>query len=62
MKSVVDPDMCIGCELCVDTAPEVFSMNDDGVAVAVESALDASLEADATQAEEECPADAISHS
>ena len=62
MKSVVDPDLCIGCELCVETAPEIYTMSDDGVAVAVDSELDASLEAGATQAADECPADAISNS
>jgi len=27
----VDESECIGCELCVDTCPEVFRLNDDGV-------------------------------
>ncbi len=29
----VDADECTGCELCVDTLPEVFEMNADGVSV-----------------------------
>jgi len=28
----VDQDICISCNLCVDTAPEVFRINEDGVA------------------------------
>ena len=28
----VDPDLCTGCELCVDTCPDVFKMNDEGLA------------------------------
>lgn len=28
----VDQDVCISCNLCVDTVPEVFRMNDDSVA------------------------------
>ena len=27
---------CIGCGLCASTCPEVFSMTDDGAAVAIE--------------------------
>lgn len=29
---VVDQDVCISCNLCADTVPEVFRMNDDGLA------------------------------
>lgn len=28
----VDQDVCISCNLCVDTVPEVFRMNEDGLA------------------------------
>ncbi len=28
----VDKDVCISCNLCVDTVPEVFRMDDDGLA------------------------------
>ena len=28
---------CIGCGLCAGTCPEVFSMSDDGAAVAIEA-------------------------
>jgi ferredoxin len=28
----VDEDVCIGCELCVNTVPEVFRMKPDKVA------------------------------
>ena len=31
-KPYVDKDVCIGCELCVDTAPEVFQMDDNNLA------------------------------
>ena len=31
-KSYVDQDVCISCLLCVNTAPEVFRMNDDNLA------------------------------
>ncbi|MDO9351117.1 MAG: ferredoxin [Deltaproteobacteria bacterium] len=29
MKVTVDEETCIGCEVCVDTCPEVFEMADD---------------------------------
>lgn len=32
MKAFVDQDVCTGCELCVDTCPEVFEMNDNSIA------------------------------
>lgn len=60
MKTVVDPDMCIGCELCTETAPDVYSMSDEGHAVAIDGEVDASLEEVVEQAADECPADAIS--
>ena len=28
----VDQDACISCNLCADTVPEVFQMNDEGLA------------------------------
>jgi ferredoxin len=31
-KPIIDQDICIGCELCVGTAPEVFRMTDRNVA------------------------------
>lgn len=31
-KPYVDQDVCISCNLCVDTVPEVFRMNEDGLA------------------------------
>ena len=58
MKYFVN-DGCIGCGLCAGTCPEVFSMSDDGVAVAIdidvpEEALDT-----AAEAKDNCPAGAI---
>jgi ferredoxin len=31
-KPYVDQDVCISCNLCVDTVPEVFRLNEDGLA------------------------------
>ncbi|NMA86670.1 MAG: ferredoxin [Tissierellia bacterium] len=59
MKAVVDKDSCIGCELCTSICPEVFSMDDDGLAVAIEEEIDESLVESAKEAEESCPTEAI---
>lgn len=59
MKAVVDKEACIGCELCVDICPQVFSMDDDGLAIAIEEEIDESLIDSAKEAEESCPTDAI---
>jgi len=31
-KPYVDQDVCIGCEVCVNTVPEVFRMTENAVA------------------------------
>ena len=59
MKAVVDKETCIGCGLCPSICPEVFSMDDDGLAVAIDEEIDDSLIDSAKEAEESCPVDAI---
>ena len=59
MKTVVDADLCIGCELCTSTVPEVYHM-DGSVSVAIDTAVPAALEDDVTQAKDDCPVGAIS--
>ncbi len=59
MKAVVDKDLCIGCGLCPNICPEVFSMDDDGLAIAIDEEIDESLIDSAKEAEESCPVDAI---
>ena len=55
---VVDPDLCTGCELCVDEAPNTFQMNDDTISEVIippgddEETIQAAIDG--------CPADAIS--
>jgi len=59
MKAKVDPDLCTGCELCVDTAPDVFEMSGD-VATAKVEVVPTVAEDAAKEAAESCPAEAIS--
>ncbi len=59
MKAEVNKDLCIGCGLCPSICPEVFSMDDDGLAVAIDEELDDSVIDSAKEAEESCPVDAI---
>ncbi len=59
MKAVVDPDLCTGCELCVETCPAVFEMNDEGLAVSKVSPVPADQEELCKEAAEDCPSEAI---
>jgi ferredoxin len=58
MKVKVDADACTGCELCVDTCPDVFEMK-DGVATAKMEDVPSEVEALAREAADNCPAEAI---
>ena len=55
MKANVDKDTCIGCGACPSICPEVFSMDDDGLA----KAIDSEIPEDAKEARDGCPVDAI---
>ncbi len=58
MKYYVNEN-CIGCGLCVNTCPEVFSMTDAGVAVALNSEVPVEHAGEAANAAYGCPVDAI---
>ncbi len=59
MKACVDKDTCIGCGLCPEICPEIFSMEDDGLAVAKDIEIPDDILESARDAEESCPVDAI---
>ena len=59
MKAFVDRDSCIGCEACVGICPEVFSMDDEGISVAIDGEIAADLVESAEEAMECCPVSAI---
>lgn len=59
MAKAVVTDACIGCGACVGVSPDVFDMNDDGLAVAKITGDLGDLEASAKEAAECCPTEAI---
>jgi ferredoxin len=58
MKASVDADLCTGCELCTQTCPDLFEMEDE-VAKVTADPVPSSAEECAKQAAEECPVEAI---
>jgi ferredoxin len=56
-KPVVDQDMCTGCGLCPDIAPETFDLNDEGIAVVIDAEGDD--EDTIQEAIDSCPVEAI---
>lgn len=55
---VVDPDLCTGCELCIDIAPNTFQMDEEGICTVVDPPGDD--EEAIEEAIDSCPAEAIS--
>ncbi len=54
----VDADLCTGCELCVDIAPNTFELNDEGVSEVIDPEGDD--EDTIQEAIDSCPMEAIS--
>lgn len=59
MKLKVDKDLCIGCGACAACAPEVFEIEDDGLATCKVDEVPDDVEEDAIDAKEGCPTSAI---
>ncbi len=60
MRVSVDDQRCRGHGVCVTLCPEVFSLTDDGYAVAIASDVPTELEAATREAIQCCPEQAIS--
>lgn len=58
MKAIVDADLCIGCQVCVDTCPEVFEMDGDKAVVKID-AIPGPSESTCKEAADTCPVEAI---
>lgn len=50
---------CIGCGACTAVCPDVFDLNDDGVAENILGEVSADLEESVKEAAESCPVEAI---
>ena len=60
MRATVDADACTGCGLCPDICPEVFELNDDGIAEVKVDSVPSEAADSAREAAESCPVEAIS--
>lgn len=60
MKFKVNKDLCIGCGACQALSPEVFEIEDDGLATAKKEADNENTKEEAIDAMENCPTSAIS--
>ncbi|ACL20593.1 ferredoxin [Desulfitobacterium sp. LBE] len=58
MYATVESD-CIGCGSCEAVCPEIFRMNDDGLAEAYVNPVPAELEESAKEAADMCPVNVI---
>ncbi|MCA1810239.1 MAG: ferredoxin [Kiritimatiellia bacterium] len=59
MRAIIDPELCTGCGLCVDTCPEVFEMDSDLAKVKVDAVPPEAAET-CRSAMQDCPVEAIS--
>jgi ferredoxin len=59
MKVRVDPTLCNGCGPCVDICPEIFELDQDGIAVVKIDQIPADLEEACQEAADNCPTEAI---
>lgn len=60
MKVEIDKNICIGCGACTAINPEIFSIDDDGLAIAKDVEInDEEEKEDTIDAMEGCPVSAI---
>ena len=59
MKVTIDRDICTGCELCATTCPEIYEMDDDGLAKVKVDPIPANLADSAKEAASNCPVECI---
>lgn len=59
MKAIVDKEACIGCGVCPEECPGVFSMDKDDKAIAIEGEIPADQMDAAMRAKDACPVEAI---
>jgi len=59
MKVKVDRELCSGDAICAEICPEVFIIDDDGLAVVKDEKVPEGLEDDVREAAESCPEECI---
>jgi ferredoxin len=59
MRVRVDPETCIGCELCPSICPDLFQMGDDGIARTIIEHVPEEMQDCANEAAQSCPVEAI---
>jgi ferredoxin len=59
MKARVDLDLCIGCGICPDVAPQVFEMGTDDKAHVLVDPVPGEHQAACRDARDQCPQAAI---
>ena len=60
MKVSIDPGLCNGCGPCADICPEVFELNEEGIAVVKMANVPEELQESCRDAADGCPTEAIS--
>lgn len=59
MIAHVEKEACIGCGACPSVCPEIFEMDDDGLATTLKEQVPEGLEESAQEAADSCPTEAI---
>ena len=59
MRASIDRDGCIGCELCSQICPDVFRMDDEGLAEVYTNPVPEDSEEPAQEAADNCPVGVI---
>lgn len=58
-KLIVEEDKCIGCGMCVNTYPNYFDFNDEGLSTVIKEEVNSEDKAELLNAVEMCPTEAI---
>ena len=59
MRAIIERYGCIGCGLCSDTCPNVFRMDDEGLAEVYQTPIPSEEEKNASKAADCCPVSVI---
>ncbi len=59
MKVRIDTNLCSGCALCQDIAPEVFGLDEDNMATVLFEEVPEEHEDAVREAAEQCPSEAV---